>query len=199
MIELYGSSMSSSGRTRWMLEEVGLPYEYKRIDARNGQTKSEEYLRIFPGGKVPALRDGDLVLGESMAINFYLAEKYKPELVPSNLVERAQAYQWSFWAITNLQPDLVTVMVDGMRPPGQQKPEAVASAKARLQPLLAFLEHSLVGRQYLLGNRFTVADVNAASVVNLARQTGLLATLPNAGAWMERLAARPAYQRASKD
>jgi glutathione S-transferase len=199
MIELYGSPMSSSGRTRWMLEEVGIPYDYKRIDTRSGQTKSEEYLRIYPGGKVPALRDGDLVLGESMAINFYHAEKYKPEFVPSDLVERAQAYQWSFWALTNVQPDLLTVMFDGMKPPPQRQAEVVEAAKARLQPLLAFLEQSLVGRQYLLGNRFTIADVNAASVVNLARHTGLLANLPNALGWMERLAARPAYQRAAKD
>jgi glutathione S-transferase len=127
-----------------------------------------------------------------MAINFYLAEKYKPELVPSDLMERAQAYQWSFWAITNLQPDLLTVMFEGGKPSAE-------AAKGRLQPLLAFLEQSLVGRQYLLGNRFTVADVNAASVVNLARHTGLLAGLPSASAWMERLAARPAYQRAAKD
>ena len=199
MIELYGSPMSSSGRTRWMLEEVGLPYDYKRIDTRSGQTKSDEYLRIYPGGKVPALRDGDLVLGESMAINFYLAEKYKPELMPSDLVERAQAYQWSFWALTNVQPDLLEVMFDAMKPPAQRSPQAVESAKERLRPLLGFLEHSLVGRQYLIGNRFTVADVNAGSVVNLARHTGMLQGLPNASAWMERLAARPAYQRAAKD
>ena len=82
MIELYGSPMSSAGRTRWMLEEVGVSYEYRRVDTRAGQTRTPEYLRMYGGGTVPVLRDGDLVLGESMAINFYLAEKYGPDLGP---------------------------------------------------------------------------------------------------------------------
>ena len=199
MIELYGSPASSSGRTRWMLEEVGVPYEYKRIDTRTAQTRSPEYLSVYPGGKIPALRDGDRVLGESMAINFYLAEKYKPELMPSDLLERAQVYQWSFWSLTNVQPDLLTIMFDSMRAPEVRNAPAVEAANARLAPLLAFLEQSLQGRDFLVGNRFTVADVNAGSVVTLARAIKLLDGLPNTSTWMERLAARPAYQRASKD
>jgi glutathione S-transferase len=199
MIELYGAPNSSSGRTRWLLEEIGVPYEYKRIDPRGGQTKSPEYLAVYPGGKVPALRDGGMVLGESMAINFYLAEKYAPELTASDALERAQLYQWSFWSLTNLQPDLLTIMFDGMRAPEVQNRPAVEGARTRLAPLLAFLEQTLLGKEYLVGDRFTVADVNAGSVVNLARAVKLLATLPNTSAWMERLAARPAYQRAAKD
>ena len=74
--------MSSSARSRWMLEEVGVSYEYRRVDTRAGQSRTPEYLRMHGGGKVPVLRDGDVVLGESMAINFYLAEKYGPELLP---------------------------------------------------------------------------------------------------------------------
>jgi glutathione S-transferase len=199
MIEMYGAPSSSSGRTRWMLEEIGVPYEYKRIDPRGAQTKSPEYLAVYAGGKIPALRDGDRVLGESMAINFYLAEKYAPELMPGDAFERAQVYQWSFWALTNVQPDLLTIMFDGMRAPEVQNPPVVEGAKTRLVPLLGFLEQSLAGKQYLVGDRFTVADVNAGSVVNLARAIKLLGSLPNTSAWMERLAARPAYQRASKD
>ena len=144
MIELYGSPMSSAGRTRWMLEEVGVSYEYRRVDTRAGQTRTPEYLRMYGGGTVPVLRDGDLVLGESMAINFYLAEKYGPDLLPN-------------------------------------------------------LDQSLTGRDYLVASRFTVADCNTGSIANIARATGLLESLPNARAWMERLAARPAYQRAAKD
>ena len=199
MIELYGSPNSSSARTRWMLEEVGVSYEYRRVDTRAGQARTPEYLRMYGGGCVPVLRDGDVVLGESMAINFYLAEKYGPELLPKGLLERAQAMQWSFWAITMLQPDLLTVMFDGMKPKDSRKPEAVDSAKKRLAPLLTHLDQSLANREYLVTNRFTVADCNAGSVANLARATGLLAALPNTLAWMERLAARPAFQRAAKD
>jgi glutathione S-transferase len=199
MIELYGSPNSSSARTRWMLEEVGVSYEYRRVDTRAGQSRTPEYLRMYGGGRVPVLRDGDVVLGESMAINFYLAEKYGPELLPKGLIERAHAMQWSFWAITMLQTDLLTVMFDGMKPKESRNPEAVDAAKKRLTPLLTHLDQSLTNREYLVANRFTVADCNAGSVANLARATGLLAPLPNALAWMERLAARSAFQRASKD
>ena len=199
MIELYGSPMSSAGRTRWMLEEVGVSYEYRRVDTRAGQTRTPEYLRMYGGGTVPVLRDCDLVLGESMAINFYLAEKYGPDLLPKGLIERAQAMQWSFWAITMAQPDLLTVMFDGMKPKEARKPDAVEAAKKRLIPLLAHLDQSLTGRDYLVASRFTVADCNTGSIANIARATGLLESLPNARAWMERLAARPAYQRAAKD
>lgn len=199
MIELYGSAMSSSGRTRWMLEETGIAYEYKRIDTRSGQTRSQEYLAVYGGGKIPALRDGDLVLGESIAINFYLAEKYKPEMWPSDLRQRAEVYQWSLWALTNLQPDLLSIMFDDMKPAAARDAVATASARGRAATLLAFLESSLVEREYLVGNRFSVADVNAGSVLNLARATGLLSDYPKTLAWMERLAARPAYQRAAKD
>lgn len=199
MIELYGAPMSSSGRTRWMLEEVGVPYEYKRVDTRSGQTRSPEYLALYGGGKVPVLRDGDLVLGESIAINFYLAEKYKPELMPSELEQRARAYQWSLWGVTNLQNELLTIMFDAMRPAEQRNASATEAAKASALSLLQFLERSLQGRSYLLGEQLSVADVNLGSVINLARRTGLLAELPNTAAWMERLAARPAYVRATKD
>lgn len=199
MIEFYGAPMSSAGRTRWMLEEVAVPYDYKRVDTRSGQTRSPEYLALYGGGKVPVLRDGEVVLGESIAINFYLAEKYKPELMPSDLAPRALVYQWSLWGITNLQNELLTVMFDAMKPPEQRNAAASEAAKARAIALLEFLERSLAARSYLVGERFSVADVNLGSVVNLARRSGLLASLPATAAWMERLAARPAYERAAKD
>lgn len=197
MIEFFGSPASSAGRSRWMLEEVGVPYDYKRVDVRAGQCKTPEYTRMYGGATVPVLRDGDLVMGESIAINFYLAEKYQPDLLPSDLALRAQCYQWSLWAITNIQPELLTVMFDAMKPADQRNPTAVDAAKLRLQPQLAFLERSLEGHEYLVGDRFTVADVNAGSVMNLARVTGQLSGYPSTGAWTERLVARPAFQRAA--
>lgn len=198
MIELYGSPQSSSGRSRWMIEECGVPYEYKRVDVRAGQCKAPEFTQLYGGATVPVLRDGDVVLGESIAINFYLAEKHAPALLPSELALRGLVYQWSLWAITNLQPELLTIMFDAMRPADQRNPTAVDAAKLRLQPQLTYLDRALEGHDYLVGDRFTVADVNAGSVLNLARVTGQLSGYPNAGAWMERLTARPAFQRAAQ-
>jgi glutathione S-transferase len=198
MIELYGSPASSSGRSRWMIEECGVPYEYKRVDVRAGACKAPEFTRLYGGATIPVLRDGELTLGESIAINFYLAEKHAPGLMPSDLALRGQVYQWSLWAITNVQPELLTIMFDAMKPADEKNPSAVDAAKLRLQPQLEFLDRALEGRDYLVGDEFTVADVNAGSVMNLARVTGQLSGYPNAGAWMERLVARPAFQRAAQ-
>jgi len=198
MIELYGSPASSSGRSRWMIEEVGVPYEYKRVEVRAGQCKTPEYTRMYGGATVPVLRDGELVLGESIAINFYLAEKYAPELLPSDLALRGQVYQWSLWAITNVQPDLMAIMFDAMKASEERNPSAVDAAKLRLAPQLAFLDRALEGHDYLVGDRFTVADVNAGSVLNIARAMSLLTGLPNTSTWMQRLTERPAFQRAAK-
>jgi glutathione S-transferase len=135
-------------------------------------------------------------LFESMAINFYLAEKYAPALWPSDVVERAQVYQWSFWALTNLQPDAMLVMRHSfMLPPDKRVPAMIEEGKAGVQRFLAQLEDGLTG-EYLVGGRFTVADVNVGSVVNIPLRTGQTAG-PRVTAWMDRLRARPAYQRAT--
>ena len=147
---------------------------------------------------MPVLRDGDVVLGESMAINFYLAEKYGPELLPKGLLD---AHGHAVVVLGDHDAAARPAHGDVRRheAEGGAQPEAVDSAKKRLTPLLAHLDQSLANREYLVTNRFTVADCNAGSVANLARATGLLAALPNTLAWMERLAARPAFQRAAKD
>jgi glutathione S-transferase len=195
MIKLYGAPMSSAGRTRWMIEEAGVPYELVVTNMRDAASRTA-FEQIFPGSKIPYLIDGDVKLFESMAINFYLAERYAPALWPSDLVERAQVYQWSFWALTNLQPEAMTVMRHvAMLPPDQRDPAKAEEGKAGVQRYLRQLEDALTG-EYLVGDRCTVADVNVGSVVNIPLRTGQPGG-PRVTAWMERLRARPAYQRAT--
>jgi glutathione S-transferase len=197
VIIFYGSPMSSAGRTHWMLEEVGVPYEYKRVDLRDEASRGE-LLSANPGGKIPFLIDGDVRLAESMAINFYLAEKYKPELMPRDLAERALVYQWSFWGISNFQPEALKVMLHSMfLPEDERVPRIAEAAKRECDRYLAFLEKSFAG-EYILGKGFTVADVNAGSAVNLGLMVGG-AVGPKVAGWMERLKARPAYQRAAQN
>ncbi|HKU43269.1 MAG TPA: glutathione S-transferase family protein [Polyangiales bacterium] len=198
MIEFYGSPASSSGRTHWMLEETAVPYTYRRVVLRDPAQPVPEAVAAN-GGKVPVLIDGELTLNESMAINFYLAERYAPALWAADLTQRASLYRWSFWAISSLQPELLTLMWRAMQRPVGPAPERVESAQREAARMLGFLEHALTGREYLLDRGFSVADVNVGSVVNLARATGVLTdAYPQTRAWLDKLRERPAYQRAAR-
>jgi glutathione S-transferase len=195
MIRIYGSALSSAGRCLWLLEEIGVPYE--RLDSKlNDPAGREIYLReVFPGGKVPFLVDGDVRLFESMAINAYLAAKYKPELLPSELHERALVDQWSYWSISNLQPEVLKVMMNTMfLPESARDAKSAEAGRVGSARLLAQLEEALTG-EFLVGGRFTLADVNCGSVANLTSRAGLTMG-PRVTGWLDRLRARPAYKKA---
>jgi glutathione S-transferase len=197
MIVFYGSPMSSAMRTHWMLEEVGVPYDYKRLSIREGDTKKPDYLKVNPGGRIPCIVDGDVTLTESMAINFYLAEKYRKELMPMDLVDRAHAYEWSFWAISNVQPLFITILQHSMiLPEAERDPKAIEKARGLIPPYLALLDKHLAGKEYLVGGRFTVADVNAASVIGLAAMVGVdVSGYADVQAWLGRCRSRPAFAK----
>jgi len=197
MITFYGAPMSSAGRTHWMLEEIGVPYEYKRVSLRDGDNKKPEFLKVNPNGKIPTLQDGDVTLTESMAINFYLAEKYGKGLMPTDVAERAHVYEWSFWAISNVQPLFLAILLNTMiRPEAERDPKAVAAAREQIPPYLQALDRALQGKDYLVGNRFTVADLNAASVIGLGSFVGVdLSTCGNAQAWQNRVQGRPSFAK----
>lgn len=180
-----------------MLEEVGAKYEYKMVP--RGQASAPEFLATNPAGLVPFIQDGEFALGESMAINFYLAEKYRPELMPSTPEERARVYYWSFWAITNVQPKALDLMQHTMFLPDEKRDlQHAEHTRSELVRYLAQLEAALRG-PYLLGENFTVGDVNVGSVVNLLLRIGVpTASCPKVDGWMQRLRSRPAYERAAR-
>jgi glutathione S-transferase len=199
MVKLHGSSMSRSGRCLWALEEVGVKFEH--IPTAVPQAKSPEHLKVNPNGHIPALEDEGQRIWESMAINLYLAEKYgKAPLWPSTVEGHAGAYQWSFWAMTETEPHLITILQNRMfRPKDQQDQKAVGEATKALAPPYKVLDDHLKTHEYLLGKDFTIADLNVASVLSLGNLVGVdMSATPKAQAWLAKCTSRPANQKASQ-
>ena len=199
MITLYGNARTSAGRCLWALEEVGAAYENKQVDMKNKEHKSPEFLKLNPNGKIPVMVDGDTTLFESMAINFYLADKYKPELLGSNHGERALRSQWSFWASSELQPPIIEVFIQKVFMPADKKDQNVIDTNMeKLPTLLKVLDDSLNGKTYLNGSAFSLADLNTYTVVSIAPHLGIdLTTYKNVDLWMKAISDRPAYQKYS--
>ena len=196
MIKLYGVPRSRTMRPLWMLEEIGLPYENVKVSFVN-ETRAPGFLKITPNGHSPVLQDGDLTLWESMAINLYLARKYDKGLWPKRVEDEGRAFQWSLWAMTELEEPVLTALLHRMFYPAEQRdPKKGDEAAERFKTPLGVLNGALAGKQYLLGDAFTVADLNVASVFSWAPLGGLdLGPAPDAQAWLGRCTARPAFAR----
>ena len=195
MIKLYGIPRSRAARVLWMLEELQVPYELVPVSFI-GDCRKPEYLKINPNGHIPALQDGGLTLFESLAINLYLARKYDKGLWPKTVEGEAKAYQWSIWAMTELEEPLLTVLMHRMFLPEDQRDAKKADdAAERFKTPLAVLEGQLTG-EWLAGRDFTVADLNVAAVISWASLIGLdLGGAPKVQAWLGRCTARPGYAR----
>ena len=200
MITLYGIATSRAFRCLWMLEELGLEYEHKALDFRGDDLRSEEYRAINPNARVPTLQDGELTLWESMAINLYLAQRYGGEqgLWPNSTETQALAYQWSFWVMTEVEQPLLTVLMHKrVKPEAERDPQKVSRNEGILRGPFATLDQSLDGREYLVDDRFTVADLNMAAVFSWCKPARVpLNDYPNLSAWLDRCLARPARRRA---
>ena len=192
-MKLYGTSRSRAARSLWALEEVGAKYEH--IPMPTTEAKTPEHLKRNPNGHVPVLEDDGHYIWESMAVNLYLAEKYgKGGLWPSDALGHADAYKWSFWGISEVEPHLLAILVNRVLAPADQRDEKAAQkAVDALKAPLKVLDDSLKGRDYLLGNTFTIADLNAAAVLSWAPMMRLdLSATPTAQAWLQKCLGREA-------
>ncbi len=197
-MKLYGVAQSRAQRSLWMLEELGIDYEHEKTHFQTDAKKPEYLAKINPNGKVPALVDGALVLFESMAINLYLARKYDGGLLPKSLEDQARALQWSIWGMTEIEPSLLQVLMHRRFLPEDQRDAAIGvAAEEALAKPLGVLNGALSGKRYLLGDEFTVADLNVASVLSWALFTGVdLSAAPEAKRWLVECTSRPAAEKA---
>jgi glutathione S-transferase len=200
VIKLYGVSSSRALRPLWMLEELGLEYENVPTHFANGDTRKAEFLKLNPNGHIPVLQDGDTVIWESMAINLYLARKYGRALWPATVEGEGHAFQWSLWAMTELEEPLITALVNRRVLPEAERSETrAASAVERAAKPLSVLDGALEGRRHLLGDEFSVADLNVASVLVWAKPAGIdLTTWPRLATWLEGCLSRPALKKSRR-
>jgi glutathione S-transferase len=199
-MELFYSRISgNSARAVFGMTEAGIDWTPHPLDPRAGQTRTAEYLAINPMGKIPALKDGDFVLWESNAINWYVCETH-PEagLLPATPRARAAVQRWVLFQAAHVSPACLPIF-RGRLPimqsfwKAQPDPAAVASAEKELGRFLPVLEAGLGDKEWLEG-AFSLADVAYASHLYLLRQTGYQFS-PRLGAWLDRLLARPAWKK----
>lgn len=191
MITLYGSANSSAGKCIWLLEELNVPYEQKELNMKMKEQKSEWFLKLNPNGKVPVLVDEEFVLWESFAINQYLAEKYRPELLGRTLEEKARVAQWTWWGALHPQQYFETILLFVMYSVGTQA-EAIKAGED-VKPYLKTLEAHIADKDYMAGKEFTLADISIGSIINLGFGLNYdFSEYPSITAWMGRLKTRPA-------
>jgi glutathione S-transferase len=209
MLTIYGVYLSRASRVYWMAEELGLPFTPVKVTQARYlkdpfaedapfNTRSSEYLAINPSAQIPAIDDDGTVITESLAITYYLAKKHGGALAPADIVEEGQMLQWTLWAATELEPQTVQIVL--VHDAGQQDSEGgrktIAVASRMLKMPLSVLDLHLAGRDYLVGDRFTVADLNVAEVMRYAMgEPKLFDGKPNILSWYERCHQRPAFER----
>lgn len=197
-VTIYGSIGSRASRCLWVAEETGMDFDWQPISTLDGSNRTPEYLAINPSGKIPAMKDDELVLTESFAINQYLAERYGGGTIwPDDIGLRALAQQWTFWSATEVERYITELFPHFvMLPPEERDPARIEKLVPELMEKLAQLDAALASRDYLLGD-FSLADINLAvqSFTFVDRFKLSLESLPDLDAWTTRCRNRPGRQR----
>jgi glutathione S-transferase len=209
MLKIYGVYQSRASRTYWMAHELGIEFESvpviqaRRVADRDAadapfHTRSAAFLKINPNGHIPTIEDDGLILWESIAINLYLARKHKGPLAAQSLAEDGLIESWSLWAVNGIEQEAVKIVLtydnELQDTPGGR--ETLAVCARLLKRPFEILNQHLSGQDYLVGNRFTVADLNVAEICRYAMtETALTGPNPNVVAWYERCHGRPAFKQ----
>jgi glutathione S-transferase len=193
---LYDYLPSGNGyKVRLVLRQLGLPYELVELDIKRGETRTPVFLAKNPNGRIPLLEiPGQGFLAESHAIISYLAEG--SALVPADRLERARMWQWLCFEQYNLEPNIGTARfwIASLGKSEAELGEKLAEKRRNGQAALAVLEQGLAGRDFLVGNRYSLADIALYAYTHVAPEGGFsLEPYPAIRAWCARVAAQPGH------
>jgi glutathione S-transferase len=189
---MYYSPMSRARITHWMLEEVGAPYKIQLVNLARGEHKRPEFLAVNPMGKLPALVHRGTVITESGAICTYLGDAFPAAGLapPNDSAERGTYLRWLFFGAGCIDPCIIDRMLS--RP----VPDMTAAlGYGTYEDMVKVLEKSITPGPYILGERFSTADVYVGSQIGFGLMQSTLEPRPAFTAYMERLTQRPAYKR----
>lgn len=189
---LYYHPYSRAAGTLWALEEAGVPYELKVLDLMKGEQKGTELLARNPMGKLPTLVDGEVVVTEAAAVALYLADRYAPgRLAPKlDAPERGSYLRWAFFAPSVIEPAV-------MAKAGGWQVKEVAAGWGNHDTMLAAAHSAIVGKRFVLGDVFSMADVVFGGTLRYMLEFKMIAPTPEFEAYVARLNERPACQRAN--
>src|ERR1700739_1763655 len=193
MMKLYWAPRPRSFSALWLMEETGRPYERVLTDISKGAQKTPEYLATNPMGKVPALQDGDATLAEAAALCAYVADRYpEPKLAPPpGDPMRAKYLYWLFFAPSCIEPAMVQVAT-------KIEMSSVSAGWGDAQRVFDVLDKALKKVPWILGENFSAADIAIGSGLNFAvRLFKMVPARPSFDRYIDRCAARPAFQRAT--
>jgi glutathione S-transferase len=192
-MKLYEFAPTRSIRVRWVLQELGVEFEAISINMQAGEHRTPDFLTINPTGKLPVLIDGEHIITESVAIALYLGEKYpESNLVPTDLLLRAQLYRWLLFTATELEQPLWRIARHTFIYPEELRlPAEIPLARQDFTSMAIVLKNHLLDRQFLVGEHVTVADFVLAYTLDWANEVQLLAIFPTLVDYMERMYKRP--------
>lgn len=189
-ITFYTNPMSRGQIARWMLEEVGQPYEMIILDY--GTTmKAADYLAINPMGKVPAIVHQGNVVTEAAAICAYLADAFPAAGLAPPVDRRAEYYRWMFFAAGPVEAAVSNKAMGLTVPEDRER----SMGYGNYDQTLAALEQAVSGDQWICGGQFTAADVYVGSQIDWGMSFGTIDSRPAFEAYAARLRERPAYKR----
>lgn len=197
MIEIYGQGATRSMRAVWAAKEAGVAFEYKEVNLKSGEHRNEDFKKLNPYGRVPALKDGDYLLWESAAILTYLAD-LAPEknLVPQDPKGRGLYNKWLHFANTELDAPLFTIEKHIWRyPENERNPEIIKKSLDELQAPLKLITDHLSNNDFLMGETFTMADILMAHCLNWARFREAFSDNDTLNQYTKKLSKRENYPR----